>query len=176
MEMFKTLLRPSEPKQGDNPNPEGLRCAGGESRDTPSLPRNGAHSPLPGNQDVTNGEPAIEGDETSKEEKPHGDATADSTGFFQGISRDLKRQGITPDDLFTVLPPFAMDWDSTRDVSQCVLCAKPIDLLSRKVSKTVTGTMVVMLMISVVLGDGDDDGGGREVVVGGSDGRCVGVV
>lgn len=45
----------------------------------------------------------------------------------------LKRQGLTVDDLLESVPPFVVEWQSVRDVSQCLNCASPIDFLSRKV-------------------------------------------
>ncbi|XP_015777471.1 PREDICTED: myotubularin-related protein 6-like [Acropora digitifera] len=44
----------------------------------------------------------------------------------------LKRQGLTVDDLLESVPPFVVEWQSVRDVSQCLNCASPIDFLSRK--------------------------------------------
>ena len=46
----------------------------------------------------------------------------------------LKRHGLTLKDLFQHAPPFAVEWKSVRDVSQCLNCATPIDFLSRKVN------------------------------------------
>lgn len=44
----------------------------------------------------------------------------------------LKRQGLTVDNLLESVPPFVVEWQSVRDVSQCLNCASPIDFLSRK--------------------------------------------
>ena len=45
----------------------------------------------------------------------------------------LKRQGLTVEDLMQSAPPFAVSWKSARNVFQCLICATPIDFLSRKV-------------------------------------------
>ena len=49
------------------------------------------------------------------------------------LQKNLKRQGLTVEDLLQSAPPFALDWKSVRDVFQCLTCAAPIDFLSRKV-------------------------------------------
>ena len=69
--------------------------------------------------------------------------TSDASYFSQdsGIGRtvpddlqiSLKRQGLTVDDLSESAPPFVVEWQSVRDVFQCLNCASPIDFLSRKV-------------------------------------------
>ena len=49
------------------------------------------------------------------------------------LKTDLKRQGMTLNDLLTDVPSIAVQWKSVRDVIQCSSCASPIAFLSRKV-------------------------------------------
>lgn len=51
----------------------------------------------------------------------------------QELKTDLKRQGMSLNDLLTDVPSIAVQWKSVRDVSQCSSCAAPIAFLSRKV-------------------------------------------
>ena len=73
------------------------------------------------------------GDLTEKNEREITATTDSQNDGSDEVEKELRRQGITLNELVSDNPRLSLDWQPFRGITQCK-CASPIDSLTRKVS------------------------------------------
>lgn len=75
----------------------------------------------------------VEDSKDTKNDNEISTTSAENESPSSIVEKELRRQGISLNDLVSDNPRLSLDWRPFRGVTQCT-CASPIDTLTRKVS------------------------------------------